>query len=353
VLNVTVTTSAGCSDAKSANVNRVLPTVTVTSIVPNHGTATGDTLVTINGTGFASGATATFGGTAATHVVVVSSIKITARTPAHAIGSVNVTVTNTDTSNGTLTSGYLYQTQVFDPNGDNTIDPTDIFFLINYLFMGGPAPHGASGVLSGDANGDGVVDPADIFYIINYLFLGGQKPNAPSATPNAPRALATAGPQIGGSIALGTPVLRAGRYVVPVIMTASRGSIAPQSMSLRVHFDTEGTIGEVAVRRAGVAKDVSAVFETSRRSGNDLAYLVSYDPRGLALGESRSAIVAEIEIESVDANVSVSIDPLLTMLSDQAGTMKATVANGKLEVRGTTIGSGASPRPRTPGHEVN
>jgi hypothetical protein len=333
----------------------VLPLVTVTSVSPANGTATGDTLVTINGSSFANGATVTFGGTAATSVVVVSAIKITARTPAHANGSVNVTVTNTDTSNGTLTSGYLYQTQVFDPNGDGVIDSADIFFLVNYLFLGGPAPHGASGLLSGDANGDGIVDSADIFYIVNYLFLGGQKPNSPRATPGVVRGLATAGPQIGGSITLGTPVLRDGHTFVPVIMTASDNSIVPQSMSLRAHFDVEGAMGEVTVRRAGAASNAGVAFEINRRLGNDLSYLVSYDPRngGLVLGQSRSAVVAEIEIESVQGNVSISIDPTLTMLSDRSGTVTATVANGKLVVNGTTIGSGMSPRPRAPGHEVN
>jgi hypothetical protein len=353
-LNVTVVTSAGCSDAKSANVNVVLPVVTVTSITPNFGTATGGTNVTINGTNFAAGAAVTLGGTAATNVVVVSAIKITAKTPAHPIGVVNVTVTNTDTSTGTLTSGYTYQTQVFDPNNDGVIDSADIFFLVNYLFMGGPAPHGASGVLSGDANGDGVVSSADIFYLVNYLFLGGQKPNFTDAT-SGPRpgvtAVGTTGPSVDGSISLGKPFLRAGHYIVPVIMSAGRGAIVPQAMSLRVHFDAEAPMGDVAARRAGVAKDVPAVFEFSRLSGNDLSYLVSYDPRGLALGESRSAVVAEIEIASANANVSISIDPALTMLSNQAGTVTATVANGKLQVSGTTIGSGASPRTRTPRHE--
>jgi hypothetical protein len=352
-LNVTVTTSAGCSDAKSANVNVVLPIVTVTSVSPNFGTVTGGTNVTLNGTSFASGAAVTFGGTAATNIVVVSAIKITAKTPAHVAGAVNVTVTNTDTSTGTLTSAYTYNPQQFDPNNDGVIDPADIFFLINYLFMNGPAPHGPGGLLSGDANGDGVVDPADVFYLVNYLFLGGQKPNRPTSITAHATAAGTEGQHIAGSITLGKPVLRDGHYIVPVIMTASPASITPQSMSLRVHFDATGTIGEVAVRRAGVANDTAAVFETSRRSGNDLSYLVSYDPRGLVLGASRSAVVAEIEIESADANVSISIDPVLTMLSDQAGTVKATVANGKLEVSGTTIGSGASPRPRTPDHEVN
>jgi hypothetical protein len=170
--------------------------------------------------------------------------------------------------------------------------------------------------MSGDANGDGQIDSSDIFYLVNYLFLGGPKPNA---SPKVTRVTAagTEGQQIAGSISLGKPVRRAGHSIVPVIMTVSPGSIVPQAMSLRVHFDGEGT-GEVVVRRAGVAKDVPAVFELSLWSGNDLSYLVAYDPPGLALGEPRSAIVAEIEIESADANVSLRIDPLLTMLSDQA-----------------------------------
>jgi len=353
-LNITVTTSTSCSDAKSANVI-VLPPVTVTSVAPTAGTIAGGSSVTINGSGFVSGASVTFGGAAATNVVVVSSIKITARTPAHALGAVNVTVTNTDTSTKTLLSGYTYQAQQFDPNGDGTVDSSDIFFLVNYLFLGGPAPHGPAGLLSGDANGDGHVDASDIFYLVNYLFLNGPRPNLPSALPGAAHALATAGSPIGGSITLGTPIPRAGHYIVPVIMTASGNSIAPQAMSLRVHFDTQGTLGEVAVRRAGAASNAGVAFEINRRLGNDLSYLVAYDPSngGLSLGQSRSAVVAEIEIASIDANVAVSVDPSLTMLSDQTGTSTATVANGRLEVKGTTIESGASPRPRTPGHEVN
>ena len=160
--------------------------------------------------------------------MVVSAIKITAKTPVHAAGAVNVTVTNTDTSTGTLTNGYMYQAQVFDPNGDGVIDPADIFFLINYLFTGGPPPHGPAGVLSGDANGDGVVDPADIFYLVNYLFLGGQKPNRPESITNSPRAesIGNANAEIAGSVTLGTPVVRDGHYFIPVVMT-SRGSAAP------------------------------------------------------------------------------------------------------------------------------
>jgi hypothetical protein len=346
-LQVTVTTAAGCSDTKSVNINVVVPAVTVTSVSPTGGTIAGGSAVTINGTGFNAGATVTFGGSAATNVVVVSSIKITARTPAHAAGSVNVVVTNTDTSNGTLTNGYLYKPQQFDPNNDGTISAMDIFYLVNYLYMGGPPPAGAAGMLSGDANGDGVVNPLDIFYLVNYLFLGGPRPNSIVDGSVTAMAIGTEAPQLSGSIALGKAVLRNGHYFVPVIMTAGRGSVAPQAMSLRVHLD--GDAGNVTIRKAGAAKDLAVAFETDRFAGNDLSYLVSYG--NLVLGTSASAVVAEIEIET--GNVLLSIDPQLTMLSNQAGTITASVTNGKLKVTGTKIESGSTPLPRTPGHEVN
>src|SRR4029077_3377430 len=81
---------------------------TVTSVTPNNGAAGGGTGGTIGGTGFVSGATVTFGGTAATSVVVVSGTQITATTPAHAAGAVNVVVTNPDTQSGSLTNGFTY-----------------------------------------------------------------------------------------------------------------------------------------------------------------------------------------------------------------------------------------------------
>ena len=344
-LNVTVTTGASCSDTKSANVTVTAPLVTVTSVSPVGGTIAGGSAVTINGTGFNAGAAVTFGGSAATNVIVVSAVKITARTPAHAAGSVNVTVTNTDTSNGTLVNGYLYKPQQFDPNNDGTITAMDIFYLVNYLYMGGPPPAGAAGLLSGDANGDGVVNPLDIFYLVNYLFLGGPRPNSIVDRPVTSLAVGTEAPQLAGSITLGKAVLRNGHYVVPVVMTAGKGSVAPQAMSLRVHFD--GEVGNATIRRAGAAKDLAVAFETDRLVGNDLSYLVSYG--NLFLGASASAVVAEIEVET--ANAQLTIDPELTMLSNQAGTMTASVANGKLKVTGAKIGNGATPTPRMQHHE--
>ncbi len=76
---------------------------TFVSVTPNTGSHTGATPVTIVGTNFKPGATVTFGGVAATSVVVVDSSHITAVTPAVAAGAVDVVVTNPGTGGSTAT----------------------------------------------------------------------------------------------------------------------------------------------------------------------------------------------------------------------------------------------------------
>jgi len=89
----------------------VNPAPTVSTIAPTSGPTTGGTPATIMGTGFLAGATVSLGTTAATSVVVVNSTTITANTPAHAAGAVNVVVTNSDgQSSPPLTNGFTYTT---------------------------------------------------------------------------------------------------------------------------------------------------------------------------------------------------------------------------------------------------
>ncbi len=103
---VTVTVTVNSQSGSLTN-GFIFGTPTVTSVSPNNGSVAGGTAVTITGTNFAGGATVTFGGTAASNVVVVSSTSITATTPAHAAGAVTVTVTVSGQS-GSLTNGYTY-----------------------------------------------------------------------------------------------------------------------------------------------------------------------------------------------------------------------------------------------------
>ncbi|MGA8621574.1 MAG: IPT/TIG domain-containing protein, partial [Candidatus Sulfotelmatobacter sp.] len=81
---------------------------TLTFVSPSFGSISGGTFVTITGTNFVSGATVTFGGTAATKVTFVSSTSITATTPVQAAGGVNVVVTNSNGLSGALTNGFVY-----------------------------------------------------------------------------------------------------------------------------------------------------------------------------------------------------------------------------------------------------
>lgn len=90
-------------------VNQVAnPAPTVSGIAPATGSTAGGTAVTITGTGFLTGATVKFAGVSATNVSVVSATSITATTPAHAAGKVDVVVTNTDAQSATLTQGFTY-----------------------------------------------------------------------------------------------------------------------------------------------------------------------------------------------------------------------------------------------------
>jgi uncharacterized protein (DUF362 family) len=60
-----------------------------------------------------------------------------------------------------------------DANGDGVIDTADVVYLVNYLFLNGPAP---DPLWVGDTNSDGDVNVADVTYLVNYLFIGGPPP---------------------------------------------------------------------------------------------------------------------------------------------------------------------------------
>jgi M6 family metalloprotease-like protein len=61
-----------------------------------------------------------------------------------------------------------------DANGDKKLSVSDVVYLINYLFKGGPPPVPES--LIGNVNCDGSISVSDVVYLINYLFKGGPPP---------------------------------------------------------------------------------------------------------------------------------------------------------------------------------
>jgi plastocyanin len=94
---------------------------TVTGISPTSATTAGGTAVTVTGTGFAAGATVSFGGTAASNVVVSSATSITTTTPAHAAGAVDVVVTNSNGTSGRLNGGFTYSAPTPPPTPPSTV----------------------------------------------------------------------------------------------------------------------------------------------------------------------------------------------------------------------------------------
>ncbi len=87
------------------------PLPTLASLAPDIGPTSGDTLVTLVGTGFLANAAGAnqviFGGLAAKSVTVVSDTTLTCRTPIHAQGYVDVVVANTNGS-ATLVGAYHF-----------------------------------------------------------------------------------------------------------------------------------------------------------------------------------------------------------------------------------------------------
>jgi len=95
------------TNAVSASIT-IQSALTLTSVSPNNGSASGGLGVTLSGTGLSVATGVTFDGIAATSVNVVNSTTVTAVTPAHAAGAVNVVVT-TPSGTATLVSGFTYQ----------------------------------------------------------------------------------------------------------------------------------------------------------------------------------------------------------------------------------------------------
>jgi YVTN family beta-propeller protein len=103
---VTATIAVG-STPFSLGMAPVAPAVTAVS--PTHGLPAGGGTVTITGTHFAGASAVSFGSTPATDVRVVNDYTVTATIPAHATGTVDVTVTTpAGTSPATAADQYTY-----------------------------------------------------------------------------------------------------------------------------------------------------------------------------------------------------------------------------------------------------
>ena len=105
-----VTPSETAPEPTPPTATKTSAVVKVNSVVPKSGDVAGGAPVEIEGDGFLDKPKVTFGDSSATEVQRVSAASISAKTPPHSAGAVDVTVTNTDNSTGMLASGYTYDT---------------------------------------------------------------------------------------------------------------------------------------------------------------------------------------------------------------------------------------------------
>jgi hypothetical protein len=137
-VDVSVTTTGGTSANTAADNYTYVAAPTVTSVAPSSGTTAGGTSVVITGTGFTGASAVSFGATAATTFTVDSATQITATSPAHAAGIVDVTVT---TVGGTSATGAADQYTFVTPPSPPTVT--------NVNPASGPTTGGTSVVITG------------------------------------------------------------------------------------------------------------------------------------------------------------------------------------------------------------
>lgn len=106
-VDVTITTPGGGATLLNGYTYEEPPTIS--GIAPSSGSASGDNGVTVTGTNLTGTTGITFGGVAATAINVINSTSVTAVTPAHASGVVDVDI-STPVGTATMTNGYTYLT---------------------------------------------------------------------------------------------------------------------------------------------------------------------------------------------------------------------------------------------------
>ena len=123
-------TTAGGTATRTGGFTYVSFTPTIAGVSPSSGSTLGGTTVTITGTNLAGATAVTFGGVPAASFTPVSATQVTATTPAHAAGAVDVAVTAPGgTANST--GGFTFVTPIptvsaVEPGAGPAVGGTDV-----------------------------------------------------------------------------------------------------------------------------------------------------------------------------------------------------------------------------------
>ncbi|HTM89353.1 MAG TPA: IPT/TIG domain-containing protein [Terriglobales bacterium] len=292
-VNVVVTNTDGQSATLSNGFTYTNTSPTVTSVSPNSGPTGGGTTVTIGGTNFLSGAGVSFGGTAASNVTVVNSTSITATTPAHAAGTVNLVVTNTDGQSGTLTNGFNYASTA---PAINSISPAS-----------GTANGGTSVTLSGSNFNAGArvtfggTSAANVT-VVNSTSITATTPAHAAGTVNV---VVTNTDGQSGTLTNGFSFTSSSASTITFVQVAAatpQGSVATVSVPYS-HAQTAGNLNIVVV---GWNNTTSSVGALSDSAGN--SYALAVGPTTV-LGGARQSIYYAKNINGGSNTVTVTFSP--------------------------------------------
>ena len=255
VTNVTVTNTDGQSGTLSNAYTYTNPAPTVSTISPSSGTTGGGTPITITGTGFLVGASVTFGGSSATNISIVSATSITAVTPAHAAGPINVVVTNTDSQSGTLANGYSYV--LYPPPRMTAVSP-----------VSGPTGGGTSVSITGTGflAGASVTFGGTIATNLRVISSSSITATTPPHVSGAVNVVITNTDAQSGSLSGGFTYNAASISFVQVSSGPTSGQASKSSVSVAYpHAQTAGNLNVIAI---GWGDNTSAITSVSDTRGN-------------------------------------------------------------------------------------
>jgi Putative Ig domain len=260
---VTSTDSAGCSGSKAYSLVVNCPIITLSP-------ASSSTLsVTVN-VAYSRTMTASGGAAAYTYALTTGTLP-----------------TGLSLSTGGVISGTTSQTGTF-PLTITATDANSCTGSASYSLVVSTAPP----CTPGDANGDSAVTVGDVFYLINYLFAGGPAPQsiAPKVSALSRRASSPETGQPTATLRLGTATGVAGGTVsLPVVL---RGAAEIDALSLQVHY-TASAVRSITIRRAGVLAGLSPLLEARPQTAGSASFIIML---GRPLPLEAEALVAEIEI---------------------------------------------------------
>ena len=151
-VDIRVTTAGGTSSTSAADQFTYIPQPSVSSVSPNRGPVAGGTNVTINGSGFSSATSVTFGAASASSFTVNSATQIIATAPA-GTGTVDIRVTTAGGTSSTnaadqftyfnLTAGAVSATVAYNSSA-NPIAPNAVDGTVTSLAIASPPAHGTA-----------------------------------------------------------------------------------------------------------------------------------------------------------------------------------------------------------------